>query len=82
MDGIAVPGVKMVQHDSEVDRGSRPDEHVFNRGKSFIRYVHPSEEELDLKNLYDMDRLDDANYSNSIKHFALHHTKAPIHDYI
>ena len=48
--GILTPGVRIVQNTSKYSACN------FRRGKSYLRYVHPSEDDLDSKNLYDMDR--------------------------
>jgi hypothetical protein len=56
---ITIPGVRAVPQplrDDEKHDTSNLDIAVFKRRSAYIRYTHPTEEELDSKNMYDVDR--------------------------
>ena len=46
---ITTPGVRILKSGNDPER-------IFKRGKSYLRYIHPSEEELESQNFYDLDR--------------------------
>ena len=59
MAEIAIPGVRRVPQtcrDDDKPGKSNLELAVFKRSSAYIRYSHPTEEELDSKNMYDVDR--------------------------